>query len=82
MSRLDDGPFVERVVRNVAAALDKGVFELAPLGETVDLELVGRFFEQSDLPATSITVEFDYDGHTVLVDGTGDVTLSRPARES
>ena len=68
--------FVEQVVTNVAAALDESVFELTPLGEAVDLELVDSFFERSALPAAGLVVAFDYDGHTVTVDGTGDVTLS------
>lgn len=76
MSHGDDSPFVERTVRNLAAALGRDVFDLTPLGETVDIERLGRFFERSDLPAASIVVEFRYEDYHVAVDGDAEVTLS------
>jgi hypothetical protein len=65
--------FATRVLGGLAAALDASVFELDPIYDAVDLELVGAFCAGSGVSREHVVVEFDYHRHTVVIDGTGTV---------
>jgi hypothetical protein len=73
---VDERAFVTRALRELSTELGVDVFDLTPVYDSIDLELVGAFCRRSDLPPERVTVEFDYFDHTVTVDGTGSVEIS------
>lgn len=65
---------VEHVVTRIAAELGEDVLELEPLGEVIDPELV-RAFLASEAVRPGSELRFQYEGHTVTIDGNGSITV-------
>ena len=75
----DEGPpLALRVVRRVAAVLDRDTTELPPMYDHVDLEAVERLVETSNGDANPVVVRFEYEGVAVRIED-GDVTVADPA---
>jgi len=71
----DEGPpLALRVVRRVAAVLDRDTTELPPMYDHVDLEAVERLVEASNGDANPVVVRFEYEGVEVRIEQ-GDVTV-------
>lgn len=71
----DAASLVQRIVDGVAVIHDTNPMELSPpLYESVDPDALERVIQQSD--RQDLTVEFDYHGCTITVEGDGSVTVS------
>jgi len=49
--------------------------ELEPLYDVIDTDALDELIHNSD--SQHVTVEFEYDGYMIRVEGTGDITVTR-----
>lgn len=48
--------------------------ELTPLGEAIDPEAISSLF--SSPSTTTLELQFEYEGHTVTIEKSGEITLN------
>ncbi|WP_162991379.1 HalOD1 output domain-containing protein [Halostella salina] len=68
----DGDDLVVRIAERVAEADGVDPMALPPLAEVLDADLLERLLDSAD---TSVSVGFEYHGHTVVVCGEGEIQL-------
>lgn len=64
------------VVKAVAAASGREPTEMPPLQRFVDVEALDALLTHEGARSDGVTASFSYDGHDVVVDGTGAIRLA------